>query len=376
MTIAGSALPFPNPRGVDPKRVRMWDPLKPGRPEHDAGDLVVGIAPPPGATLPGFMSAGGWTLDGPLWLPGFDLRPRGTLPANYSTADKPVLGLRGAICPFQYGPKCHSHWPHERGDNAFAYLSNTYLDYQNNDDGMPCSFADLFKVKVDGCRPGIGRRISILMSRCRMWYGPHYISLTIDPTQNGHADGVQCMGGVDDVRAGDSIFRVPGIQLFFLGREASLVGYDPKTVWEFTRVTMDHIPAWNPNVKVHDFNLHPKFVQGYEGAAGIHRTSLSLGRYLQTKFTDCNIRGPYSREQIPDIMQYLSPAPSGGLDENGYFRFSKNVHAPNKRPMYSGTLKYFQPGELLPTLCPPEHVGPQHRVTTVDEAMAAMLNTL
>ena len=36
----------------------------------------------------------------------------------------------------------------------------------------------------------------------------------------------------------------------------------------------------------------------------------------------------------------------------------------------------FEPGETLPTLCPPANVGPAHRVTNPEEALAAMFGTL
>ena len=77
---------------------------------------------------------------------------RGDLPADYSTDEAPVLGLRGAMIPFRFSDRAHAHWNWKRGDDAFLYLGNTVLDYKNNSDNRPCSFADLMKVKVNGAR--------------------------------------------------------------------------------------------------------------------------------------------------------------------------------------------------------------------------------
>lgn len=385
MTVPGSAVPFPAPQGIDPKRIRMWDPTQPGRPDHEPGDLVVAIAPAQGAAeFPGFMGAGEWEFQGPVALLGFDLRPRGDLPADYSTDAAPVLGLRGAMIPFRFSDRAHAHWKWKRGDDAFLYLGNTVLDYKNNSDNRPCSFADLMKVKVNGARAnspkGKGRapKISVLISRLRIENGPHYVSQTIDPGQNGHSDLLQCMGGIDHAEAGDCYLRGCGMQVFFLGREASICGYDSDAVWQLTRVTFDHRPAWNPWIKDHDFNQHPKFVQGYEGdPKGLERTSLGAGQYLSTEFTDCNIRGPYKRTDVANVRQYLSPATTvQGIGADGMFRFGTRAYGRAKRPMYSGTLRYFEADETLPTLCPPKDVGPRHRVTTPDEALAALLGTL
>ena len=383
MTVPGSAVPFPNPQGVDPRRIRMWDVTRPGRPEHGVGDLIVAQAPPAGYDFQGF-DVSGWEFDGPVWMPGFDIRPRGTLAADYSTKDAPVLGLPGAVAAMRFSARARTHWDWARGRNAFVYLSNAGLDYRDNPAGAPCSFGDLFKIKVEGCRqnarPGRnqGPSISVLWQSVRMINGPHYVSNTVDPNQNGHTDGVQCMGGIDDIQAGDCYLQAAGIQMFFLGREASLCGYNAETLWRLTRVTFDHIPAWNPNVRDHDFNRHPKLIQGFEGEPkGIERTDEGRGQYLSTLFTDCNIRGPYRRAEFKDIRKYLSPATTvKGLGPDGLFQFDAKVRGRAKAPMYAGTLKYFEPGETLPTLCPAKHVGPAHRVTSPEQALAAALGSL
>jgi hypothetical protein len=363
----------------------MWDITKPGRPFHNPGDLIVPIAPGPGAEFPGFMSAGSFELEGPVAIMGFDLRPRGDLPADYSTSREPVLGLRGAMMPFRFSDKCHSHWKWARGNDAFVYLSNTTLDYKNNSDNKPASFADLMKIKVNGANAnkpaGKGRppKISILVSRVRIEQGPHYVSQTVDPGQNGHSDFLQCMGGIDHAAAGDCYLRACGMQVFFLGREATVCGYDSSTLWELTRVTMDHREAWNPYVKPHDFSRHPKFVQGFEGEkVGLERTNLGAGQYLSTRFTDCNIRGPYKKTDAANVKLYLSPSNTvQGVDPTtGLFRFGKRAYGRAKLPMYAGTLKYFEADETLPTLCPPAMCGPKHRVTSPEEALAAIINTL
>lgn len=382
MTVPGSAVPFPNPQGVDPRRIRMWDPTQPGRPEHGVGDLIVGMAPPAGTELRGFKQQG-WTFDGPVWLPGFDIRPIGTLAADYSTPQAPVLGTDGPVGYLKFSAKARTHWDWDRGRDAFLMLDSSYVDYRDNSEGRPASFGDLFKVEAEGKarnnRPGRnnGQHVSVLFSRVRLINGPAYVPNTTNPLQNGHTDLIQCMGGVDNIEAGDCYLQVVGAQLFFLGREASLCGYNTDSLWKFTRVTLDHIPPWNPNVRPHALNSYPKLVQGFENAKGMEVTNLSAGQYLATRFTDCCIRGPYAKDDLASIRQYLGPhQPILGVDPDGMFRFAERAKGRHNKPLWSGTLRYYAPGETLPTLCPPKNVGPDHRVTNPEQALAAMLGTL
>lgn len=383
MAIAGSAVPFPNPQGVDPKRIRMWDTTSDRRPDHEPGDLVVGIAPPVGSTL-SKLPCVGWKFDGPVWLPGFDLRPEGDLPANYSTDQQPVLGLRGAVGAIRFSDRARAHWKWERGASAFVQLANSYVDWKENAAGRPCTFGDLLKVQFDGARPNDrpgrnrGPGVSVQMSRVRIIHGSGYVSDTVDPKQNGHSDGTQCMGGVDDLQAGDCYVQTVGGQFFFLGREASVCGYNSDTLWRLTRFTLDHTPPWNPALKPHVRNTHPRLVEGYEGEPkGLERTSWPRGLYLATQFTDCNIRGPWAKTDQKNIRQYLGPqAGVLGIGPDGLFRFDPRARGRHQRPMWAGTLRYFEPGETLPTLCPPANVGPAHRVTSPEEALAAMIGTL
>lgn len=376
MSTPGSAVVFPGLGAIDPKRIKMWDPTVPGRPAHDVGDIVCAIAPPELDTA----QTGGWEFDGPLLLPGLNVRTRGRIAASYSTPERPVLGA-AAVFGLRFSAAACSHWIWRGRNDPFVFVMNAYFDFANNADRLPCSFADMFKVARTGCKrnaiPGKanGPKVHVFWERVRVWNGLHYIPDTVQPGLNGHSDGLQCMGGVEDVEVGNCYLQACGGQVFFLGREAELCGFNADSLWNFVNVTWDHRPPWNPYVQPHALMRNLKAVQGYEGEpSGFERTDVGAGLYQAMRFTNCNIRGPFAKTDQANVRQYLGPVGGvTGIAPDGSFQFLPARRGRNRSPMFQGSLRYYEASETLPTVCPPDTVGLKHAVTNAEDAYASLL---
>jgi hypothetical protein len=378
MTVPGSAVPFPSPQLVDRRRIRMWDPTVPGRPEHDVGDLVVGIAPEDGKELARLDTAG-WAFDGPVWLPGFRLRPQGDIAADYSTPEAPVLGVVNAVVSIKFSPKARCHWDRgAKGHNPFVGLFSTDVDWKNNIARKPCSFGDLLKARVQG-RKGphddVGLNASVLISRLRVRHGAGCVSNSVDQ----QPDRLQYFGGVDDVQCGDSSIQIVGGQLLFVGSEPTVSGNTSDTQWRLSRVVLDHRLPWNPALRAHGRNTYPRLVDGHEGVPrGAESPDAPKGAYPLITFDDVVIRGPYARTDRKSVRQYVGSG--GGVESidpvTGLFRFKPRIQGRAAMPMCQGSLQYMEANDLAPIRCPPSHAGPAHRVTSPEQALAAMLGTL
>lgn len=359
---------FPNAAGVDPSKVKLWN-IGSAIPAHNVGDIILGVGPTGAITA----NALGGQFKGPLVLIGLTMRPTGTLAADYSTAAAPVLGTTALLRP-NFTADARSHWTWEGRNWPFLFLANVYVDYQTN----ACSFGDLIRVQQLGNQPNAadgsmqGPKAIVIQNKIYMNKGPHYVSSTVDPNENGHSDGIQSLGGIPIYRAADCFFSWCGGQLYFSGREASDCGWPRTTRWDLRNVAMDHTPFWNSNVRTHVLNTNAQFIKAYEEATGAFELyDYDTGKYMAVNFgTQCYVRGRFVLSDTANVRKYIGgPGGITGVDANGNWQFNGLVKGNHTYPAYAGQVGYLPPTASLPQTCNPDHTGAALRITSVDQFM-------
>lgn len=359
---------FPNGAGVDASKVKLWN-IGSAIPAHNVGDVILGVGPAEAITANTLSGQ----FKGPLVLVGLTLKPTGTLAADYSTAANPVLGTTALLRP-NFTADARSHWTWEGRDWPFLFLANIYVDYQANG----CSFGDFIRVQQVGHQSNAadgslrGPKAIVIQNKIYMNKGPHYVSNTVDPDENGHSDGIQSLGGIPVYRAADSYFSWPGGQLYFSGREASDCGWPRTTRWDMRNVAMDHSAFWNTNVRSHALNTNAQFIKAYEEQAGSFEIyDYDTGKYMAVYFgSQCYVRGRFALSDTANIRKYIGgPGGITGVDANGNWQFNGLVKGNHTYPAYAGPVRYLPPTAALPTTCDPGHTGSALRLTSVAQFM-------
>ena len=359
---------FPNGAGVDPSKVKLWS-IGSAIPAHDVGDIVLGVGPAEAITANTLAGQ----FKGPLVLVGLTLKPVGTLAADYSTATNPVLGTTALLRP-NFTADARSHWTWEGRDWPFLFLANIYVDYQVN----ACSFGDFIRVQQIGHQTNAadgslrGPKAIVIQNKIYMNKGPHYVSNTVNPAENGHSDGIQSLGGIPIYRAADSYFNWPGGQLYFSGREASDCGWPRTTRWDMRNVAMDHAAFWNNNVRSHVLNTNPQFIKAYEEQAdSFELYDYDSGKYMAVYFgSQCYVRGRFALSDTVNIKKYIGgPGGITGVDSNGNWQFNSLVKGNHTYPAYSGPVRYLPSSAAIPPTCDPNHTGSALRITSVAQFM-------
>lgn len=357
---------FPSINAIDTSRIVMWDITK-AVPKHNIGDLIVGTGPA-GAVLETPIAG---LFQGPLALIGITLRPKGWLAADYSTPAKPVLGTTALILP-KFSAKAVSHWTWNNGFSPvtwpFLFLSNVYIDYQTN----LCSFGDMLRIEQEGNQTNAangdfrGPKAAVILNKIYMNKGPHYVSDTVDPKQNGHSDGIQSLGGVPLYKAADCYFDWPAGQLFYSGREAQDCGWARKTRWDLRNVSMKHSAAWNPNAQSTKLTVNPQFIKCTEepGDGKFESYVYDEGKYMAVMFgSQCYVQGRFALSDKKNVMRYVQGSGGiTGMNASGDWQFSTAVKGNHTFPAYSGSVRYLPPGATLPSTCNVNETGQALRI--------------
>lgn len=359
---------FPNAAGVDSSKVKLWK-IGSAIPTHNVGDIILGVGPSSAITSGGISGQ----FKGPLVLVGLTMKPTGILAADYSTNAAPVLGTPSLFQP-TFTSDARSHWTWEGRNWPFFFLANIYVDYKAN----ACSFGDFIRARMLGVQTNDtngafrGPKAIVIQNKIYMNKGPHYVSETTNPDENGHSDGVQSLGGIPIYRAADCYFAWCGGQLYFSGREAEICGWPRSTRWEMRNVAMDHQAFWNTNVRAHSLNTNAQFIKAYEEAADAYELyDYNVGKYMAVNFaTQCYVRGRFAATDMTNIKKYIGG--NGGItgvDANGNWQFNGLVKGNHTYPAYAGQVRYIPPTGTLPTTCDPAQTGSSFRITSVDQFM-------
>ncbi len=341
---------------ANPSRLKIWN--VPGDPPaHNPGDILLAIPTVSSITVGITANKNTNPLHGPVIMAGLTLRPRGTLAASYSAA---VLGLgqlfslnwaADAVCPYEYTVDGNTvTWP-------WLIMANIDVNYQFNS----CAFGDFVTITNAGRQSNDpttklirGDRTVVYYNKINMTAGPHYVSSTTNPDQNGHSDGIQSKGGLGVFRAAECHFSWCGGQLFFYGRESGDLGFSRQTRWRANKVILDHTVPWHPSVTGHGLNTHPMFFQSYENQAGANgeNSDYATGKYLSKVFegTKSIIRSSFD---VNSSQAGTFVGPGEGKTYNtstGLYTFSTDVMPTHQYPHYEGNnlLQYIKRSTALP----------------------------
>ena len=122
----------------------------------------------------------------------------------------------------------------------------------------------------------------------------------------------------------------------------------------------------------------PRMVMNYEGgilAGGsvVEKSDYAAGKYWPAFFEDqCWIKNTANNPNT-DVKRYLAEG-AGILNNGNYgdYRFSTDVKPSQKYPAWAGKLRLLKSTDALPRTCDPAQCGPEHRLTSVDQFMAAI----
>lgn len=348
-------LPFPNAAGIDTTKIKVWN-YGSAVPSHDVGDIILLLGNGAAIETIDFPDVGN-ALKGPCVVSGFTIlpRPSASLTASYSTS---VKGRAPLMQP-KFAASARSHWNWGGSNEPFLWFTNIHLDPRVN----ACDFFDIMKVYFYGSAAhDTGPYLHVFWQKVYMHNGPHYVSDDSNGGDNGHSDGIQCMGNVV-VHGADLHLKMCGGQMFFGGQMPEKYGYPRQRRWELTRTLLVHQAKWNTNVQVPATGTAiarlPKLIAGDEqhATATGENSDPASGKYLATRFTDCTIQTLYAAPSLAEKKAYIGPKDGVDVNDSGQYAFSTEVWGDHTYPMWAGGLRLIGPAATPPAYVDTAHTG-------------------
>ncbi|MFZ1430732.1 MAG: hypothetical protein WAS21_28690, partial [Geminicoccaceae bacterium] len=365
-------IPFPNVGGIDKARVREWRNGDSAPSGYAVGDILLMLAEddPIDKLDMNFDLLGHFVCTGQRFEP----RPVSTLYAPY---DNTVKGC-GVMAGVEFKATARSHALWEGRNWPIYFFHNNYIDWAAN----KCCFGDFMKVTQIGATANdssyafTGPKASVWWQKNYVANGPCYVSDNINAAftppkteqQDGHADGIQVMGGVPILRVADCHIKMGGGQTFFLGKEAEICGFPRSTRWELWNTVLVHQAPWDSRIQVPTSGTglarFPKFIMGYEGPATLQKpkhesTDYATGKYVATKFmSQCWVQTRWASLTTAEKKIFLGPTNGVDIDADGNFTFDTAIKTSHTYPIYAGLLKFLAAGATTPTVVDPAHTGP------------------
>lgn len=365
---------FPNASAIDLTKIREWTPGNPWPSGYSTGDILVVVRS--GPFKGGLSTPDDDPFKGPVVWGGTDMQPRPeSFKANYSDL---VVG-RGPMMQPKFASNAVSHWNWGPGSKNWPFLwcANWRINSQVN----ACDFYDLMKVYTTNATVhDVNPRLAVFLQKCYWDDGVAYVSTTSIGSQDGHSDGIQCMGNIAEIYGSDLQMKMAGGQMFFAGAMPEKYGYPRTTKWRFWNCVHQHVLPFNSLVQIPTTGTKitrlPKLIAGDEQNAippNGENSDPANGKYLATEFvTQCWVQGLFPAATKVEKKAYIGPTAGMDLDSNNNYTFSTEIWGDHTFPMWAGLLKYIGPTVTTPSVCNPAHTGAGVRFLSKEDFIASI----